>query len=144
MERLHAGHLNETDLKFVRDEFPGMTNACVEKVRADGIDGMPNRTDECFEMMPSQRWSGLWRNDLEGAVFCPDAPGKPVTKCPAAVPAIWFGPDGYEPDGGLYRVEFIGRRTVHAGKFGAYGAFPFEVVLDRMISKKLVERPSKD
>jgi hypothetical protein len=135
--RLEAGNLSHDDLQKVRNTFPGMTQACAEKVRAGGLKAMPQRTEDCFEMTPRQHWSGLWRADLEGSQFCADAPGKPATECVGQTsrPETWFEPRArYDADGSLYHVEFIGRRTAQPGRFGSYGTFQHEMIVDRMIS----------
>lgn len=136
--------MSYSEIQKVQATFPGMTRACVEQIRAGGTEAMPKKTQDCFEMGPSQRWTGLWRNQIEGSQFCPDEPGEPATKCPVAGPEIWFDPEGYSPDGGLYRVEFVGRRTAKPGHFGAYGFFSFEVVLDRMISIRALPPPTRE
>jgi hypothetical protein len=141
MERLVAGNLSDEDVKFVTDEFPGMTKACVAKVRVGGINAKPGRTEDCFEMSSPQHWSGLWRNTVEGSEFCADEVGKPATECPGKneEQRTWFEPKAIvRVDGSLYRVEFIGRRTARPGKFGAYGFFQYETVVDRMISIRKV------
>jgi hypothetical protein len=142
MERLEAGNLDATDLKIVTDEFPGMTKACVEKIRIGGTKALPKRTEDCFEMMPQQRWTGLWRNNYEGSDFCP----APARECPDGKPGdfAWLTlPDpmakALQGRGGLYALDFIGRRTLHPGRFGSYGSYAHEMIVDRIISMKEVE-----
>lgn len=140
LTRLEAGNLSDADLKVLTDDSPGMTSACIAKIRADGISAMPKRTEDCFEMTPRQRWTGLWRATFEGSEFCADEPGKPALKCDDGVAQTWFEPGiDYTPDGSLYRVEFDGRRTVHRGPFGHMGMSEHEMIADRMISMKRAE-----
>jgi hypothetical protein len=89
-------------------------------------------TERCFKMLPAQRWRGLWRNAFEGSQFCP----APATKCNHDSPGerIWLTerPER-RPDGKLYRVDFIGRKTIYKGAYGHMGASDYEIVMDRMI-----------
>lgn len=99
--------------------------------------------DECFRMDPPRRWKGLWRDEFEGSRFCP----APATRCDFNMPGdlIWLNPERVsrkEPDGGLYAVEFIGRRTAVKGRFyGHLGGSDYELIVDRFISMKQVEAP---
>lgn len=118
-----------------------MTKACIARIRVNGVNAFPNRTEDCFEMTPRQRWTGLWRAAFEGSQFCADEAGVPAKKCEydEGRAAIWFEPGrDYAPDGTLYRVEFVGRRTVHPGVFGHMGVFQHEMIVDRMIAMKRV------
>lgn len=147
MQRIENGPLNDADAKLVRQTLPGMTDACAAKVRAGGMKAMPDRTEECFEMTSSQRWKGLWLAAFEDSQFCPS----PATRCDYVVrrqrkeALIWlrFSKDGdaefKKARGGLYAVEFIGRRTKVPGRFGHMGVFDEEIVVDRMISIERVE-----
>jgi len=89
---------------------------------------------------------GLWRNDFESSLFCEDL----ASECRYPVTQVTFGdfvwlklapPAGYQdtPPGGLYAIDFIGRRSIGKGLFG-YGANS-EVVVDRLLSIKLIEPP---
>ena len=96
--------------------------------------------------------SGLWRNAFEAPIFCP-APADRCGSDPTAIAnqmemGIQFkaDPPGFGPDtrpGGLYSVEFIGRRTAHGY---IYGDRPNAqaVMVDRLISIKEIEAPPKD
>ena len=145
-EQLEDGPLSEKQVAIIEDTSPGMTKACLEKVRAGGINAFPRNTEDCFVMTAPQRWSGLWRAAFEGSQFCADARGKPATECSyeLAPPRTWFElNERYEPDGSLYRVDFIGRRTTSPGQFGHMGAFEHHMVVDRMISIRRIE-PSRN
>lgn len=130
--------VTEQSLQHLRDAFPGMTTECLDRIRLGGIEAMPNRTDQCFEMTKPQRWRGLWRNAFEGQRFCPE----PAPKCEDDGQAghIWIRfPDGGAPfgsraDGKAYRIEFIGRRTLMPGQHGHMGVSGHEVLVDKLIS----------
>ena len=121
-----------------------MSTACLDKIRWDGLEAMPSRTDACFEMAPQRRSTGLWLAALESSQFCADEPGRPATKCEfkAGSPMTWLETkDDYTADGKLYRIDFVGRRTAHAGHFGAYGFYQHEMIVDHMISIKEIGAP---
>jgi len=91
----------------------------------------------------------LWRNNFEGSQFCEP----PETQCDAAKldprRFIWLEldpPAGWEdtPPGGLYAVDFIGRRSLFRGFFGHFGMSRNEVIVDRLISIRQVEAPPKE
>ena len=145
MGRLEAGNLSDEDLQRVTSTFPGMTKDCAEKVRVGGVNAMPRRAEDCFAMTEPTRWTGLWRNQFEGSQFCPS----PARKCPedASSDDIWLQFDErlpqskMEPSGGLYAVDFIGRRTAQKGFFGHFGMSEHEMIVDRVISIREVEPP---
>lgn len=93
---------------------------------------------------------GLWRNDFEGSQFCP-APAKTcgyLDSDKRAAPIIWMDfaislPVDFKEQGrgGLYAVDFIGRRFSSRGHYGHLGMFDEAVVVDRMISIKQLEAP---
>ena len=94
-------------------------------------------------MLPAQRWKGLWRDDFEGSQFCP----APAKTCSFDTPGerIWLtfiDTAGVQPrrsSGGLYAIEFVGRRTLRRGRYGHMGVFEQEVLVDRVISLDLVQ-----
>lgn len=104
--------------------------------------------DLCFKFAPAQRMQGLWRNEFEGSQFC----AAPARRCSGSdhypfepgVASLQFARpasaiDGLYP-GGLYAIDFVGRRTVFDGSYG-YGFFSQEVIVDRLISIREVEPP---
>ena len=99
-------------------------------------------TSSCVKMLPEQRFVGLWRAAFEGSRFCP-APSK---TCDNETPGelIWLSNTPGRPHGGLYRVEFFGRRTMYKGPYGHFGAFDHEVDIDRLVSLKELEEPPSD
>lgn len=122
--------------------MPGMTDACLDKVKWGGIEAMPPETDKCFKMLPAMHWRGLWRDQFEGQLFCPS----PATRCPALSQREWTDihyesrPAGVEKDplGAVYSVEFIGRRTAQGTPMRAYG-YQQEMIVDRWISAREVQ-----
>ena len=97
-------------------------------------------TDKCVRMTPRKQFRGLWRADFEGSQFCEG----PATACEFTRDGstAWLSgqTEEYE-DGELYRVKFIGRKTIDAGTYGHFGMYAHEVVVDRMISRKRLKRP---
>lgn len=124
----------------IREVAPGMTEDCLRRIEVGGIEAMPNETPQCFRMLPRQRWRGMWRNDFEGSVFCPE----PATNCSyeGQDAAVWLTPKALKGAmGALYAVDFIGRRTAMKGHYGHLGMFAEEVVVDQPISIKMVAPP---
>jgi hypothetical protein len=138
LERLEAGNLSEGDVQRLTNLFPGMTKACIEKVRVGGVNAMPKRSEDCFEMTPPQHWRGLWFDAFEGSQFCVT----PATECSfESKPRVWIDVPGRKCcTFGLYEVEFVGRRTKYSGVFGHMGAFDHKIIVDRMISIRPVSK----
>ena len=101
--------------------------------------GVP--TEQCFRMEEARRWRGLWRNEFEGSRFCE----APAAQCDHDTPStkMWLTNKLYkESYGGLYQVDFIGRRTLYPGLFGHLPITDrHEVIVDRMLVMKEVEAP---
>jgi hypothetical protein len=103
------------------------------------------RSDQCFKFSRPELMSGLWRNQFEGSQFC----ARETTRCQseddAAFVALSFAQpllgDAYTPPGGLYAVEFIGRRSLHGGRFGHFGMADNAVIVDRLIAIREIEAP---
>ncbi len=131
-------YLDPVDQQIARTRVgaPGRPVPCGREEKHNGVTVIVSaKTEQCFKMLPSRRWRGLWRNDFEGSQFCPE----PATKCDFNSPGerIWLSekPDR-RPDRKLYRVEFIGRKTLYKGAYGHMGASDHEIVMDRMISQR--------
>lgn len=127
--------LPDNVIQDFRENMPGMTEQCLQKIRYGGIEAMPSSTDKCFEMTPAQRWKGLWRREFENSRFCPS----PATSCPSRTNGerIWFsGKDLKRSDysEGVYQVEFIGRHTAKKGHYGHMGVFDHEILVDKIIA----------
>jgi hypothetical protein len=100
-------------------------------------------------MTKPQRMTGLWRNEFEGQAFC----ANPARDCPtgkwqpneegvAWIDFAWPIPGSeHTLPGGLYAIDFVGRETAYAGHYGEYGFYNQEVVVDRLISIKMIEAP---
>lgn len=99
-------------------------------------------TDQCYRMEPQRRWIGLWRDEFEGSRFCP----APETQCSNETSGdiIWLDVERVtrkQPDGALYAVELLGRRTAVRGHHGHLGGSDHELIVDRFISIKKVGPP---
>lgn len=142
--------MSDTQLQLMRSEMPGMTAECLDKVKWGGIEAMPTKVDECFRFSRPQRMQGLWRNQFEGSEFCESS----VRQCPSAQVATDLASftalemqqplPGYEdtPPGGLYAIDFIGRRSIGLGLFPlGMGGAKNAVLVDRLLSIKLIEPP---
>jgi hypothetical protein len=106
-------------------------------------------TQTCFRMTEPRKWTGLWRTQFEESRFCADQPAGPAEMCDDYYyggGAAWLNGDlGLPEDStggfvheGLYRVEFIGRRTEYPGNFGHMGDYDYEIFVDRPISIRKV------
>lgn len=109
----------------------------VDGATVENVEWLP--TDKCVRMTPRTRFKGLWRADFEGSQFCEE----PATTCEFKRDGLttWLSgqTEDYE-DGELYRVEFIGRKTIDAGTYGHFGMFAHEIIVDRMLSRKRLKR----
>lgn len=127
---------------------PPCTTRWIGDKNVGGWERLP--VDKCIKFDAPQRMRGLWRNEFEGSEFCVE----PAQKCSdidankRSRPLVWLdfakpGPDSPRPRqyGGLYTVDFIGRRTAYRGAYGQMGGFDEMVLVDRMISMKQIEAP---
>jgi len=110
--------LSDGQIKRIRALSPGITSACVERIRWGGIRAMPD-TEHCMGMSSEKHWSGLWRTYFENDRFC-----KALAKdCNAKSAGTWVSLeakvvprvvlDAASPNG-LYAVEVIGKETLDA------------------------------
>ncbi len=129
-------------MQRLRDAEPGMTDECAKTIRFGGLAASPNETDKCYRMMPTQHWRGLWRDALEDSQFCP----APALRCShdSSGDSIWltFGKGIHQDQdqlGFLYAIDFVGRRTLRRGHYGHFGMFDQEIIVDRLISIRLID-----
>lgn len=133
--------ISDADMNYYDAELPGITEKCRNQLQFGGIGAMPKDTDDCYKMSLPQRWQGLWRNAFESHVFCET----PATRCkiePYADPQppyTWIefkspvDPRVKQAEEGLYRIDFIGRRTVIPGNYGHLGLARHAIVVDRLL-----------
>lgn len=122
----------------IKEHLPGITDACVDKHLSGDAGAVP--TDQCFEMQEPRRFRGLWRNVFEGSRFCPE----PAFECEDGTPGdrFWLSfaegvqQERIEPTGGLYSIDFVGRRTLRRARHGMWGHYDYEVIVDRVISMR--------
>jgi hypothetical protein len=109
--------------------------------------------EQCFRFTKSERMTGLWRNGFEAPIFCP----APARECPDAAflsdrhRPIYGNlefrsfPSGWKdtPPGGLYAVQFIGRRSDY-GILGGTSGVDKDVIVDRWLSIREIEAPPKN
>jgi len=109
--------------------------------------------DQCFKFSGPMRMQGLWRNDFEGSLFC----SAPATQCTeprstSKIPRphfVWLQMRHHLKElediapGGLYAVDFIGRRSEYRGMYGHLGMADEEVIVDRLISIRELEAPPR-
>lgn len=141
--------MSEKELAEIQEFAPGITAECIEKARFGGISAISSdAVEQCFEMSEARSWRGFWQNDFEGSRFCPE----PMKECAYDTPGdnIWLSyAEGVEtppswPEvgaGGMYEVEFIGRLTAKRGHYGHMGASDHELVIDRVISIRILLSP---
>ncbi len=141
---------SDDEMNYFDSALPGMTEQCRHKMQFGGIGNVPLDTDECFKMSLPRRWQGLWRNAFESYVFCET----PATRCridPEADPQppyTWIefknpvDPRIKQAAEGLYRIDFIGRRTVVRGNYGHMGLARHAIVVDRLLFIDRQDRPA--
>jgi len=124
---------------------------CARAMRDENFQPNKSLAEICYKLTPPRRRHGLWRNNFEGSQFCE----APATRCPdaSAGELSWlrysFGVTDTRPRklkvpyGGLYEVDFIGRRTAVKGRYGHLGGADHYLIVDRMIWMREVEPPPK-
>lgn len=132
--------MSDEDIALVKEIYPTMNDACVERARYEGTSAINVSVDICFPMQSARRWTGLWVNEFEGSRFCPS----PANACdqPEYGEGIWLSfsqgkrPGSAHPygDDTIYKVQFLGRRTKEPDSFGHTGYFAHEIVVDELIS----------
>ena len=91
-------------------------------------------------MSEPKRWRGIMALGEEMRKFCEGE----TTQCDRSQPGekVWlsFTKEGWEQradvGGGIYRVEFVGRKTIFPGSFGHLSGYDAEIVVDRLVSIK--------
>lgn len=104
-------------------------------------------TAQCVKMTRPQRWSGIWKNDLEGSRFCLSSDPCAEVRDREQTWLTFEGklPPGIEPGrGGAYQIEFFGKRTQYPGMYGHLGMSEHEIVVDRLITIREIEPPPPD
>lgn len=145
-----AKRYSDAEMNFFDAALPGMTPECRNKMQFGGIGAMPQDTDECYKTSLPRRWQGLWRNSFESHVFCetpatlcqiePDADPQPVYTWIEFKEPI--DPRVKQAAEGLYRIDFIGRRTVIPGNYGHFGLARHAIVVDRVLFIDRQDRPA--
>jgi hypothetical protein len=113
--------------------------------------------EDCYKMLPAQRYQGIWLDAFEGSEFFEGAKDardveEEMTRRTASrelIVGVWVNwpatpastSDTDSQSGRLFAVEFIGRRTEHAGRFGHLGMFQHEMVVDQVISQRALDSP---
>ena len=117
---------------------PGRPSPCAYEEVRNGVDTIESQpTGLCVKMLPQQRFRGLWRHPMEDSRFCPE----PASQCKYDSPGdkIWLSDTpGSGGHGELYRVDFIGRRTMYKG---GYGFSDYVIIMDEVIKMELLEDP---
>jgi hypothetical protein len=137
-----TAYVNPIDQQIVKTGVgvPGRPFPCSYEEVQDGVRVITSQpTDLCVKMLPQQHWRGLWRNDFEGSRFCPE----PAKRCSFDAPGerIWLSKTPGRPQGGLYQLDFIGRKTMYRGPYGHMGVFDEEITIDRVLSMKELQAP---
>lgn len=129
--------VSDADYQAFKTSNPGMTNQCLDAYRYGGFNAWRPNDPDCYEMTPPQHWSGLWEIGWEWTNFCPD----PAEECEwMSERGTWltFAKDAYRGskplDDGVYRIDFVGRRTKVAGNFGHQASYDHLMIVDRVIS----------
>jgi hypothetical protein len=106
------------------------------------------RVDQCFRFSEPQRMHGLWLDQFEGSEFCrpPARPRQCFNDSWETSTWLEFSDprlNNRQPTGGLYEIDFIGRHSLFPAMYGHMGMSANDVIVDRLVSKKEVEAPSK-
>jgi hypothetical protein len=107
----------------------------------DIIESLP--TDRCVKMSAPNRWQGIWLDEFEGSRFCP----KPARICAfnTVGDRIWLDIGKRKARlGGVYVVDFVGRKTLFKGPYGHMGLSDHEIIVDRVISIRTIKPPPPD
>jgi hypothetical protein len=128
---------------------------CASLQKESGLDvvvGIP--IDQCYKMQPAKRFRGIWINQFEESIFFDGARDANSVKAemrrrlgtPAAYEE-WLGwPEKMEPplsrNMRMVFLDFIGRRTAYPGRYGHMGSSRSEIVVDRVISARVIYRSS--
>ena len=137
-------YVDPVDQQIARtgEGVPGRPFPCAHEQVEDGVKVIASTpTELCVKMLPQQRWTGLWRNDFEGSRFCPE----PAKQCTfdSAGERIWLSQTPGRPTGGLYEIDFLGRKTMYKGPYGHMGGSDEEIVIDRVLSMNELEAPPR-
>lgn len=141
--------MSDVEIAQIRRDTPGMTDECLDKLKWGGTEALPQKYEDCFRFTPPHRMRGLWRNQFEGSEYCEGSSGKCPDPKETAETGIWLEmrsplPGANDtPPGGLYAIDFVGRRSVGAGMFGHFGMAKNEVIVDRLLSIREVEAPPR-
>lgn len=104
----------------------------------------PDWEEQCYRFTKPERMHGFWRNNYEASQFC-DRRAACGSGHRSDFTWLQFRklPAGWEdtPPGGLYAIDFIGRRSEHGGLFGGQAMANQEVAVERLISISLAEPP---
>jgi hypothetical protein len=135
---------SDAEMRKIRAEVPGVKDECLEIIRWGGVEALSRSEEECYKFDPPRRWTGLWLGGFETSRFCPE----PTRECPDDAPGemIWLevGPTAHVPAwdrktaAGMWRVDFIGRKSSFHGQYGHMGASNEEIIMDRLLSIKRV------
>lgn len=133
-----APKLDDVVLRRIRTAYPGMTEACLDRIKYGGIEAMPMHVEKCFRMTSPQRWRGLWRDDFEGQHFCSSR--VQVCSYEKEGERIWITfksgtrPTKRSATGRVFTIDFVGRRTLLPGHHGHMGVSQHEIVVEKLIS----------
>jgi hypothetical protein len=116
------------------------------------IANMP--TDRCYKMQPARRFRGIWLDEFEGSVFFEnmltvDRVRDEIRHRPNS--SEWLEAEApftavasrTSPNSRMIRLDFIGRRTAHPGRYGHAGMSRSIILVDRIISADVVYQSSE-
>lgn len=125
----------------------GFWHPCYRRVEDEQrvvFHGLP--TDRCYRMTPPRRMRGVWIDEFEGSQFVPGA--RDASQARPGLGGIWLDVETNEipglfrsSEGGLraYRIDFIGRQTAVAGRYGHLSASDHTIIVDRLISARSMD-----
>lgn len=117
----------------------------VREARHTVMSSLP--TDQCFRMSSPEQMRGVWIDEFEGSQFLPGA--SDTSPAQVGLGGTWLDVETNRIPGlfltssvdelRAFQIEFIGRRTLVAGKHGHMGSSDHEVVVDKLISARPID-----
>lgn len=128
--------------------FQYLSHPCLQTVQTEhGTFESTLPTDRCFRMSPPHRMKGVWIDEPEGSQFLLGA--SDATQAQVGLGGTWLDL-GKNRISGIFQkatvadlrafeIEFVGRQTLVAGRYGHMGTFDHEVVVDRLITARPID-----
>lgn len=109
--------------------------------------------EQCYKMLPSRRYRGIWLDEFEGSRFFEAAPSAEAVKIivgrdrlrgPSGEWLSWAGRiddkvlPRKSPNSRMMVLDFVGRRTAYPGSYGHFGMSKSYIVVDRLLTARQI------